>query len=118
MIIISNTSPISNLAQVGQLALLQEIYSQIQIPTAVYDELTDEGAGDVVATAVKTSTWIQTQAVANRAIVTSLQDKLNNGEAETIALAIELKADELLIDERLGRREAIRLGVNITIVPI
>jgi predicted nucleic acid-binding protein len=114
VIVVSNTSPISNLAMVGQLTILQEIYSKIIIPTAVYNELTDEGAGDVVATAVQTSIWIETQPVANLTLVTSLQSKVNEGEAEAIALAIELKADELLIDERLGRREATRLGVPIT----
>jgi hypothetical protein len=114
VIVVSNTSPISNLAMVGQLTILQEIYSKVIIPTAVYNELTDEGAGDVVATAVQTSIWIETQPVANLTLVTSLQSKVNEGEAEAIALAIELKADELLIDERLGRREATRLGVPIT----
>ena len=114
VIVVSNTSPISNLAMVGQLTILQEIYTRIIIPTAVYNELTDEGAGDVVATAVQSSTWIETQPVANLTLVTSLQSKVNEGEAEAIALAIELDADELLIDERLGRREATRLGVPIT----
>jgi hypothetical protein len=76
--------------------------------------LTDEGAGDVIATAVQTSTWSETQPVANLTLVTTLQNKLIEGEAEAIALAIELNADELLIDERLGRREATRLGVLIT----
>ena len=39
---------------------------------------------------------------------------LDRGEAEAIALALELGADELLIDERLGRREALRLRLSIT----
>lgn len=76
--------------------------------------MTDKGAGDVIATAVQTSTWSETQPVANLTLVTTLQNKLIEGEAEAIALAIELNADELLIDERLGRREATRLGVLIT----
>jgi hypothetical protein len=42
LIVVSNTSPISNLAMVGQLTILQEIYTRIIIPTAVYNELTDD----------------------------------------------------------------------------
>lgn len=114
MIVVSNTSPISNLAKVGQLMLLQQIYGKIIIPTAVYYELTAEGAGELVATAVQTATWIETQPVANRILVTRLLNQLNEGEAEAIALTVELNADQLLIDERLGRREAASLGLRIT----
>ena len=34
-------------------------------------------------------------------------------QANAIALALELQADDLLIDERLGRQEALRLGIPI-----
>lgn len=48
------------------------------------------------------------------ALVRTLSKELDTGEAEAIALAVELKADRLLIDERLGRSAALRLGLKIT----
>lgn len=40
MIIVSNTSPISNLIIIGEIALLQQIYPKVLIPPAVHSELT------------------------------------------------------------------------------
>jgi hypothetical protein len=41
MIVVSNTSPISNLAAVGQLTLLRQLYGRVIIPQSVYDEFGD-----------------------------------------------------------------------------
>jgi uncharacterized protein len=43
----------------------------------------------------------------------ALQELINLGEAEAIALAIELNAIRLLIDERLGRQSATEQGLRI-----
>jgi len=43
VIVVSDTSPITNLASVGHLELLQQLYGQIVIPPAVYRELTTAG---------------------------------------------------------------------------
>ena len=48
MIIISNTSPISNLAAIGQLTLLQQLYGKVIIPQAVYQEILASGSTDPV----------------------------------------------------------------------
>jgi predicted nucleic acid-binding protein len=45
MIIVSNTSPIINLANVDQLDLLNQLYGDITIPQAVFHEITVIGAG-------------------------------------------------------------------------
>lgn len=66
------------------------------------------------ATEVQTFGWIQTRQVNNRAIVAALQNELDIGEAEAIALALELQAEQLLIDERLGRIVAARLNLRYT----
>ncbi|MEH1909532.1 DUF3368 domain-containing protein [Nostoc sp.] len=114
MTIVSNTSPISNLAKVGQINLLQLLYETVLIPTAVYEELLDERAGEDVITAVKSAIWLKIQVVQNQELVSELRNLINLGEAEAIALAIEVNAARLLIDERLGRQAATDRRLRIT----
>lgn len=59
--------------------------------------------------------WIQTRSLRDSTLAQQLQSDrgLDPGEAHAIALAIELQADDLLIDERLGRREALQFGLSI-----
>ncbi|NES99386.1 MAG: DUF3368 domain-containing protein [Sphaerospermopsis sp. SIO1G1] len=114
MIIVSNTSPISNLAKIDHLFLLREIYSEVIIPQAVYDELTDVRAGEKVNNSIKNANFIKNKPVINYQLVKDLQRNLDGGESEAIVLAIELNATKLLIDERLGRKEAIKLGLSLT----
>lgn len=114
MNIVSNTSPISNLAKVGQLSLMQKIYERILIPHAVHGELLDERAGKTVVTAVQSATWLEVHSVQNQQLVAELRTRVNIGEAEAIALAVEVGASRLLIDERLGRQAAKDLGLKIT----
>ena len=114
MIVVSNTSPIFYLSTIGQLDLLRQLYNEILIPTTVFNEITNVGNTDVSARVVPELSWIKTQSAADRALVRTLSKELDPGEAEAIALAVELKADRLLIDERLGRSAALRLGLKIT----
>jgi hypothetical protein len=112
VIIVSNTSPITNLAAVGRLDLLQQLYEKVVIPQAVYQELTVPGLEPPGAKEVQTLAWIESRPVTDRALVTALETELDPGEAEAIALAIELKADLLLLDERRGRTVAARFGLR------
>jgi len=115
VIVISDTSVFTNLAAIGYLYLLQQLYERIFIPTAVYQELTVEPpvSGTVE---VKTFQWIEVLSVSDRTMVEQLQNtvQLDLGESEAIALALEINAELLLIDERRGRREANQLGIRIT----
>jgi predicted nucleic acid-binding protein len=112
MIVVSNASPIVNLAAVGQLGLLRQLYGQVLIPQAVHKEIVIAGRGRPGATEVETFDWIETRRVTDWIVVASLQLELDEGEAEAIALAAELKADLLLLDERKGRVVASRLGLK------
>ncbi len=112
MIVVSDTSPIINLAMVGQLDLLRKLYGQIVIPQTVYAEIVGVGVEQPGAVEVATSDWIQTRKVTNRTAVTALQLELDDGEAEAIALAVEAGADLLLLDEAMGRVIAARFGLR------
>jgi uncharacterized protein len=61
--IVSDTSPINNLATINQLHLLQQLYGTVIIPEAVYRELTDPSFPVAGATEVQTFDCIQTRAV-------------------------------------------------------
>ncbi|MDY6782840.1 MAG: DUF3368 domain-containing protein [Cyanobacteriota bacterium] len=117
MIIVSDTSPITNLAAIGQLDLLQKLYTCIAIPMAVYNEMAAVNKAVPGAVEVQTSPWIKTQAVANLQQVKIIQESQENidlGEAEAIALALEIKANLLLMDERRGRAVAANYGLQVT----
>ena len=87
MIVVSNTSPISNLAAVGQLNLLEQLYGSVIIPLAVYQELLDSGPTDPATVAVQSLDWILVQSTGNLALLETLKNTLDPGEAEEIGRA-------------------------------
>lgn len=103
MIVISDASPLINLAAVDQLNLLEQLYREIIIPKAVYNELVEKGAGQPLADEFGDIDWIKSRQVENSNLAEALKLELDDGEAEAIALAVEIKASLLLIDERKGR---------------
>ncbi len=110
---VSDTSPIINLATIGQLDLLRQLYGVIAIPESVYQEIAVTGSGEAGSKEVQALDWIETKKVTNRLQVMALQIELDKGEAEAISLALELKAGLLLLDERRGRMVASRMGLKL-----
>jgi hypothetical protein len=88
----------SRVLTVGQAELLARILGEVLIPAAVQDEL--------LRTHAILPAWIKVQRVGDPAQVQTYAQKVDLGEAEAIALAEELHADYLLMDERKGRRLA------------
>jgi predicted nucleic acid-binding protein len=113
MIVVSNTSPLTNLAAIGQFHLLHNLYAELHIADGVWIELNARGYRWPGRDAVAAATWIQRHRVGNPALITLLQRDLDRGEAETIALALDLQADLVLLDEREGRRIAQRMGLSM-----
>lgn len=105
MIVVSDTSAITSLIQVGRVELLAHLYGEIFIPEAVQMEL--------LRTHLTLPKFIRSRGPANQSEVRRLSTELDLGEAEAIILAKEIGADYLLIDESDGRRVAIREGVRV-----
>ena len=106
MIVVSDTSVVTSLIQIGQMTVLQELYGAVLIPQAVHREL--------VRSHSSLPAFLETREVLNREMVNRLAADLDLGEAEAIVLAKETRADLLLMDEKLGRQAAVREGVAIT----
>ena len=114
MKVVTDSSPLINLARIGKLVLLRDLYGEVHIPEAVWREAVVQGAGQPGAEEIKTATWIHTHVVRNAELVYALQQELDAGEAEAIALTLETRADLLLMDERLGRDTARHLKLRFT----
>jgi predicted nucleic acid-binding protein len=103
LIVVSDTSPVLNLARIGWLDLLPLLYQQVLIPTAVYGELM-RSKSDLPPAIDLAVPWLIVATANDRKRVQEFREHLDLGEAEAIVLAIELRADVLLVDERRGRR--------------
>jgi hypothetical protein len=112
MIVVSDTSPLTNLAAIGHFDLLRQLYHEVHIPEGVWAELTAQGKRWPGAVEVMQADWVQQHRPKNQPLVIALQRDLDQGEAEGIALALELEADFLLMDEQEGRRAAERFGLK------
>lgn len=113
---VSNTSPLSGLAYIGRLPLLRSRFAEIWIPPAVWRELKahpDASARTEIENAVRDN-WIQLGAPSRSHLLLTLSSRLDQAEAEAIALATEINADVVLLDERDGRRIAKQVGLPTT----
>jgi hypothetical protein len=113
MIVVSNTSPLTNLAAIGQLELLPTLFKQIHIPGSVWEELHAGGVAWPGHAAVDTANWVVRDRVKEGPLLKDLLSDLGPGEAEAIVLALDLKADLVLLDEKEGRRKAGRVGLRV-----
>jgi len=104
MLAVSNTSPLSNLAIINRLDLLPVRYGTIHIPPAVADELAALSfppAKERISGALNAG-WLKVTTLPPIAPVV-LAYPLDPGESEAIQLALALRANVLLMDEKQGR---------------
>ncbi|MCA9980740.1 MAG: DUF3368 domain-containing protein [Anaerolineales bacterium] len=110
--IVSNTTPLINFAAIRRLDILESLFGTITIPPAVAYELLDRGQEYPSSLEIQRATFIRKQEIQNVLLRDSLTIDLDSGEAEAITLALEQKADLLLLDEVTGRMKAEAYGLT------
>lgn len=110
MVVVADTSPINYLLLIGQIDLLKQLYARILIPPAVLAELKHDLAPKPVQNWARDKpSWLQVLSPKNNLLLA----ELDLGECEAIALATEVGADVLLIDEQAGRQAALGRGLKV-----
>jgi predicted nucleic acid-binding protein len=114
MVVVSDTTAISNLYLIDKLWLLEKLYKEVIIPSSVYQELKNLKKNvDGRDIQFEITTWIKIGEVRQKDLVTVLLLSLDRGEAEAIVLAKEMNADLLIIDELKGRKYAKQLNIEV-----
>ena len=112
MIVISDTSPVSNLIIIGRLEILKGVFEEIVIPPSVESEIERLSDFSISLSSYHQSVWIRKAKPNNEEEVKKLMNEIDEGESEAIVLAIEMGADFLLIDERIGTKKAREKGLK------
>lgn len=112
--VVCNSSPLIHLARIGELELLRDIFGEVLVPKAVYRECVIEGGDRDDARKIKTASWIRITGIKNIELKKALNTSLDEGESEAIVLALEEKADLILLDDYDAREFARIYGLKIT----
>lgn len=108
-----NSTPLIALSITGYLFLLNRLFEQVVVPVSVYEEVALQGEERPGAEAVAQANWLVIQAPDRSLVLSAELVQLDRGEQDVILLAQEIKADWVLIDEKLARRVAIGLGLQV-----
>lgn len=107
---VSNTTPIISLSSIGKIEILKELFQEIIIPLAVYEEIKAKqsyGFNEV------DSNFIKVHPIQNTSQEKSLLEQLDIGEAQVIVLSKEINANNTIIDENSGYTIAKESGLNV-----
>ena len=113
MRVVSDTSPLSNLAIIGRLDLLRQRYGEVLIPPIVAQELaalSHASGKKEIQMALRAGWLIVMSPPDGEALVLGLDP----GEEEAIRLWRNLPADKLILDDSLARQAARDLGARMT----
>lgn len=107
-----DTSPLLYLYRIGQLTLLRLHYGRVLVPEAVVMELDDGRVQGVDVPDVSGFPWIEIRETELRPVSATV-DSLGNGEREVILLALDGRADWVILDDLAARRQAEDCGLQV-----
>ena len=114
MRVVCNTSPLILLAKIGRLDLLAQLYEEVIIPASVMDEVGAKPGKKVEEIRALLKNQKLQLRNAMKQTLEELPEDLGVGEQEAIALALETKADLVILDDKQGRRIARERGLSVT----
>jgi len=112
--VIVNSTPIILLSNINQLELLKQIYGEITIPQAVFDEVTAKP--DSACQNLRNHLdWIKVESIKNPLQKKMYEAKLHDGEVEVMILAQEdPKAELVILDDNSAKKTAKFLELTVT----
>ena len=115
MIVVSDTTPLISLMKVGKLSLVKDLFGEVLIPGAVFDELVSNSRFPEEGGQISRADYIVRIDIRDHSDVELLRrtSGLDAGESEAIWLCDSRKAELLLMDERKGRQIAAQMGLTV-----
>lgn len=115
MIVISDATPLISLMKIGQLNLLNRLFGEVQIPSAVFEELVSNPRFPDERRQIRECSFIEVINVSDTYAVNLLRRStgLDAGESEAIILSDSTPASLLLMDEAKGREVATQMGIQL-----
>ena len=107
--IVSDAGPLIILLQTKQLSILKELFGVVNVPIAVYNEITVK---EQEKAAFSKAEWLKPVKVKKDNDYNLLEELVDRGEAEAIILAKQLKLT-LLADDAKARKYAMLLNVDV-----
>lgn len=113
-VVVADAGPVNYLIQIEQINLLPALFSAVHLPEKVWSELRHDKAAPMVRQwMLAPPSWVEV-AVADSLISDPSLDRLDDGERAAIQLAVRIKAELILMDDREGVFAARRKGFAVT----
>jgi uncharacterized protein len=111
--VVCNSSPLIHLSKAGRLSLLRDFFQEILVPEEVLRESVENSGGAQDAKEIENADWIHLMTIEDMDLKKALKLTIDEGEAAAIVLALEQKADLVLMDDYDGRAMAKEYNLKV-----